>query len=275
MPQNYNDTIHKMATSFEMRAGLPKKEPKMLEDWEKNHVYEKMIEHNADLPRFVLHDGPPYANGNIHMGTALNKIIKDIIIREKNMSGYCAPYVPGYDTHGLPIELKALSSLGDKKAGISKLELRKICKEFATEHIDVMNSQFARLGVQGDFANPYLTLRPEFEARQVEIFGENMRGFAQSGPDETRHINKWLADNCFGDYYTRGGLSTREREMVTLCFLAAQGGCEPQLTAHAKANMVVGNEKAFLIAVVSQCMPYIGYPRTLNAIRCIDEAVKG
>ena len=144
----------------------------MLEDWEKNHVYEKMIEHNADLPRFVLHDGPPYANGNIHMGTALNKIIKDIIIREKNMSGYCAPYVPGYDTHGLPIELKALSSLGDKKAGISKLELRKICKEFATEHIDVMNSQFARLGVQGDFANPYLTLRPEFEARQVEIFGE-------------------------------------------------------------------------------------------------------
>ena len=172
MPQNYNDTIHKMATPFEMRAGLPKKEPKMLEDWEKNHVYEKMIEHNADLPRFVLHDGPPYANGNIQMGTALNKIIKDIIIREKNMSGYCAPYVPGYDTHGLPIELKALSSLGDKKAGISKLELRKICKEFATEHIDVMNSQFARLGVQGDFANPYLTLRPEFEARQVEIFGE-------------------------------------------------------------------------------------------------------
>ena len=172
MPQNYNDTIHKMATPFEMRAGLPKKEPKMLEDWEKNHVYEKMIEHNADLPRFVLHDGPPYANGNIHMGTALNKIIKDIIIREKNMSGYCAPYVPGYDTHGLPIELKALSSLDDKKAGISKLELRKICKEFATEHIDVMNSQFARLGVQGDFANPYLTLRPEFEARQVEIFGE-------------------------------------------------------------------------------------------------------
>ena len=172
MPQNYNDTIHKMATPFEMRAGLPKKEPKMLEDWEKNHVYEKMIEHNADLPHFVLHDGPPYANGNIHMGTALNKIIKDIIIREKNMSGYCAPYVPGYDTHGLPIELKALSSLGDKKAGISKLELRKICKEFATEHIDVMNSQFARLGVQGDFANPYLTLRPEFEARQVEIFGE-------------------------------------------------------------------------------------------------------
>ena len=135
-------------------------------------------------------------------------------------------------------------------------------------------------------ANVHLPLEPQGtttsetraqagEDKQVEIFGENMRGFAQSGPEETRHINKWLADNCFGDYYTRGGLSTREREMVTLCFLAAQGGCEPQLTAHAKANMAVGNEKAFLIAVVSQCMPYIGYPRTLNAIRCIDEAVKG
>ena len=172
MAQNYNDTIHKMQTSFEMRAGLPKKEPKMLEDWEQNHVYEQMIKNNEGKPQYILHDGPPYANGNIHMGTALNKIIKDIIIRYKNMSGFQAPYVPGYDTHGLPIELKALSSLGDKKADVSKLELRQICKEFATEHIGVMNEQFKRLGVQGDFENPYLTLRPEFEARQVEIFGE-------------------------------------------------------------------------------------------------------
>ena len=172
MAQNYNDTIHKMQTPFEMRAGLPKKEPKMLEDWEKNHVYEQMIKNNEGKPQYILHDGPPYANGNIHMGTALNKIIKDIIIRYKNMSGFQAPYVPGYDTHGLPIELKALSSLGDKKAGVSKLELRQICKEFATEHIGVMNEQFKRLGVQGDFENPYLTLRPEFEACQVEIFGE-------------------------------------------------------------------------------------------------------
>ena len=172
MAQNYNDTIHKMQTPFEMRAGLPKKEPKMLDDWEQNHVYEQMIKNNEGKPQYILHDGPPYANGNIHMGTALNKIIKDIIIRYKNMSGFQAPYVPGYDTHGLPIELKALSSLGDKKAGVSKLELRQICKEFATEHIGVMNEQFKRLGVQGDFENPYLTLRPEFEARQVEIFGE-------------------------------------------------------------------------------------------------------
>ena len=182
MAQNYNDTIHKMQTPFEMRAGLPKKEPKMLEDWEQNHVYEQMIKNNEGKPQYILHDGPPYANGNIHMGTALNKIIKDIIIRYKNMSGFQAPYVPGYDTHGLPIELKALSSLGDKKAGVSKLELRQICKEFATEHIGVMNEQFKRLGVQGNFENPYLTLRPEFEARQVEIFGEMARkGYIYKG----------------------------------------------------------------------------------------------
>ena len=102
MAQNYNDTIHKMQTPFEMRAGLPKKEPKMLEDWENNHVYEQMIKNNEGKPQYILHDGPPYANGNIHMGTALNKIIKDIIIRYKNMTGFEAPYVPGYDTHGLP-----------------------------------------------------------------------------------------------------------------------------------------------------------------------------
>ena len=182
MAQNYNDTIHKMATPFEMRAGLPKKEPKMLEDWEKNHVYEQMIKNNEGKPRFILHDGPPYANGSIHMGTALNKIIKDIILRYKNMAGFCAPYVPGYDTHGLLSARGELGSLGDKKADISKLELRRICREFATEHIDLMNSQFQRLGVQGDFADPYLTLKPEFEARQVEIFGKMaLKGYIYKG----------------------------------------------------------------------------------------------
>ena len=109
---------------------------------------------------------------------------------------------------------------------------------------------------------------------QVDIFGEGMRDFWQSGPEETRHINKWLADNCFGDYYTRKGLDYKEREMLTFCFLAAQGGCESQLTAHAAGNMKVGNDKAFLIKIVSQCLPYIGYPRSLNAIRCINEAAE-
>lgn len=109
---------------------------------------------------------------------------------------------------------------------------------------------------------------------QVDIFGEGMRGFYRSGPEESRHINRWLADNCFGDYYTRKGLDYQQREMITFCFLAAQGGCEPQLTSHAAANMRIGNDKAFLISIISQCLPYIGYPRSLNALRCVNDAAE-
>lgn len=112
------------------------------------------------------------------------------------------------------------------------------------------------------------------EQAQVDIFGDHMRGFSQSGPEESRHINKWLSDNCFGDYYTRTGLDYKEREMITFCFLAAQGGCEPQLISHAAANLRIGNDKTFLIQIISQCLPYIGYPRSLNALRCVNEAAK-
>lgn len=109
--------------------------------------------------------------------------------------------------------------------------------------------------------------------KQADLFGPHMADFYQSGPEETRHINRWLAEG-FGDYYTRTGLDDAQREMITLCFLTAQGGCEPQLVSHARANMRVGNDRAFLIKVVSQCVPYIGYPRSLNALRCIDEAAE-
>lgn len=109
---------------------------------------------------------------------------------------------------------------------------------------------------------------------QVDIFGDGMKDFYKSGPEESRHINHWLADNCFGDFYTRTGLDYKQREMITFCFLAAQGGCEPQLTSHAKANMKIGNDKQFLIDIISQCLPYIGYPRSLNALRCVSEAEK-
>lgn len=109
---------------------------------------------------------------------------------------------------------------------------------------------------------------------QVDIFGDCMKGFQNSGSEETRHINRWLADNCFGDYYTRGGLDLRQREMITFCYIAAQGGCESQLTAHAMGNLNVGNDKSFLIKMVSQCLPYIGYPRSLNAINCINKATE-
>ena len=107
---------------------------------------------------------------------------------------------------------------------------------------------------------------------QVDIFGEGMRDFQNSGPEESRHINKWLADNCFGDYYTRTGLDNKQREMITFCFLAAQGGCEPQLTSHAAANLRIGNGKDILIQIISQCLPYLGYPRSLNALRCVNDA---
>lgn len=112
------------------------------------------------------------------------------------------------------------------------------------------------------------------EQAQIDIMGEGMKEFWKSGPDESRHINYWLTDNCFGDFYTRTGLDYRQREMITFCFLSAQGGCEPQLTSHAAANMRIGNDKAFLIKVISQCIPYIGYPRSLNALRCVNEAAK-
>jgi len=109
---------------------------------------------------------------------------------------------------------------------------------------------------------------------QVSIFGDSMEDFWKSGPEEIRHINRWLTDNCFGDFYTRGGLDRRQREMITFCFLAAQGGCENQLVSHAAANLRIGNDKGFLIKVISQCLPFIGYPRSLNALRCVNEAVE-
>ena len=109
---------------------------------------------------------------------------------------------------------------------------------------------------------------------QVDIFGEHMRDFWKSGPEESRHINRWLAANCFGDYYTRTGLDYKQREMITFCFLAAQGGCEPQLTSHAAANIKIGNDKVFLIKIISQCLPYIGYPRSLNALGCVNKAAE-
>lgn len=109
---------------------------------------------------------------------------------------------------------------------------------------------------------------------QVDIFGEGMRGFQDSGPEDARHINRWLAGNCFGDYYTREGLDYRQREMITFCFLSAQGGCEPQLTSHAAANLRIGNDEGFLIQVISQALPYIGYPRSLNALSCLRKAAE-
>lgn len=139
---------------------------------------------------------------------------------------------------------------------------------------EVLTEKGVQLPLAGEATTTTENRLENGERAQIDIFGESMRGFAHSGAEETRHINKWLVDNCFGDYYTRKGLDYKQREMITFCFLSAQGGCEPQLISHAKANMRIGNDKAFLIKIISQCLPYIGYPRSLNALRCVNEAVK-
>ena len=182
MAQDYNKTLNLPQTEFPMRASLPQREPAMVQSWQEQRRYYKMLEKNAGKPKYVLHDGPPYANGDIHLGTALNKVLKDIIVRYKNMSGFQAPYVPGWDTHGLPIELKALQKIGVESGRIEPLELRRHCKEFALSYVDKQREEFKRLGVLGDFDDPYLTLKPEFEARQIQVFGEMAkRGYIYKG----------------------------------------------------------------------------------------------
>ena len=173
MSQDYNSTLNLPKTDFPMRAGLPKSEPVTLKNWEEENVYENLMKINEGKPLFILHDGPPYANGNIHLGHALNKILKDFIVRYKNMAGFKAPFVPGWDTHGLPTELKARQKAGvGNSAEISIVELRKMCKEFVTGYIDDQRSQFKRLGIIGEWDNPYITLNPEFEAEQIRVFAE-------------------------------------------------------------------------------------------------------
>ena len=169
---DYNQTVHLPQTDFPMRAGLPKREPDMLQEMYDHDLYKKMVKRNEGKPTFVLHDGPPYANGNIHIGTALNKILKDIIVKEKNMTGFCAPYVPGWDTHGLPIESAVLKDKSVKREEMTTAQFRTKCREYAESYIAKMTGQFQRLGVLGEWENPYITLLPEFEAKQIEVFGK-------------------------------------------------------------------------------------------------------
>lgn len=173
MSQDYNATLNLPKTDFPMRAGLPKSEPVTLKNWEDEKLYDKLMERNEGKPLFVLHDGPPYANGDIHLGHALNKILKDFIVRYKNMAGFKAPFVPGWDTHGLPTELKARQKAGiGSSADISVVELRKLCEEFVTGYINDQREQFKRLGAIGEWDNPYITLKHEFEAEQIKVFAE-------------------------------------------------------------------------------------------------------
>ena len=171
----YHSTLNLPRTAFPMKADLPRREPEIQRFWEERGLYDAVCRWRAGRPTFVLHDGPPYANGDIHLGTALNKVLKDFVVKFATMDGHDSPYVPGWDTHGLPIELQAIRAVGIDRHRISPLEVRRHCREYALKYLDVQREQFKRLGVRGDWEHPYMTLDPSFEARQVEVFGEMAR----------------------------------------------------------------------------------------------------
>ena len=175
------DTLLMPNTKFPMRGNLPNKEPEFLKRWEEMDLYNKILEKNAGKPSYVLHDGPPYANGNIHIGHALNKILKDFIVKYKNMNGFVSPYVPGWDTHGLPIEQVLVNNGVDRKS-MPANKFRNKCKDYALKQVDKQRADFKKLGVLGDWDNPYLTLDPKFEAEQIRVFGKMVdKGYIYKG----------------------------------------------------------------------------------------------
>ena len=173
---DYKATLKLPKTDFPMRANLPKREPEMLKRWDELNLYAQMLEVREHAPKWILHDGPPYANGRVHLGTALNKILKDFVVRSRSMMGLSTPYVPGWDCHGMPIEYKVSRDLGEKARAISKLELRRLCKAEAEKWIELQREDFRRLGVIGDWFAPYLTMNPEYDAAEVGVLRHLVEG---------------------------------------------------------------------------------------------------
>ena len=172
MPTDYNATLNLPKTDFPMRAGLPKREPEMLKSWEELDIYNEMLKKNEGKPLFNLHDGPPFSNGAIHMGHALNKCLKDFITRSYAMRGYYTPYIPGWDNHGMPIESAIIKQNKLNHKAMSTADFRSACQEFADHYIDVQREGFKRLGVVGDWDHPYKTMNKGFEADEVRVFGK-------------------------------------------------------------------------------------------------------
>src|ERR1700678_185827 len=165
---DYKNTLLLPKTDFPMRAELPKREPALLAKWREEKIYDQILKARAGQPSFVLHDGPPFANGDAHMGHALNMVLKDIVLKYHNMSGHYAPFIPGWDCHGLPIEHKVMKELG--AAETDPIKIREKCEATARHFVGVQSEQFQRLGVFGDWANPYLTLDPAYEAETIRVF---------------------------------------------------------------------------------------------------------
>ncbi len=170
--KSYRDSLQLPQTAFAMKANLVQREPQQRKAWEKQDIYRQILNSRQGKPLYVLHDGPPYANGDIHMGHVINKVLKDIVVKYKTMAGFQSPYIPGWDCHGLPIEVKVMSELGDKAKTMSKSEIRKECQKYASKYVKLQTKQFQSMGVFGDFENPYLTLKPKYEQGILEIFAE-------------------------------------------------------------------------------------------------------
>jgi isoleucyl-tRNA synthetase len=185
---DYKDTLNLPRTSFPMKANLPQREPEMLKHWQETGLYERLREQSQGREKYILHDGPPYANGHIHMGTAFNKVLKDIIVKSRQMGGFDAEYVPGWDCHGLPIEHEVDKRLGDKKAEMSQEAVRKACRAYAEKFIDVQRKEFMRLGVLGDWFNPYLTMAYDYEAITA---GELAKFYAQGSVYHSKKPIHW------------------------------------------------------------------------------------
>lgn len=179
---DYGKTLNLPKTDFPMRGNLPQREPEIQAFWDEIDIYRLVQEKNAGHDQYILHDGPPYANGHIHLGHTLNKVLKDMVVKYHSMAGLDAPYVPGWDTHGLPIEQQAIKSMGINRHAVDPVKFRHHCRDYALKFVDIQREEFKRLGVRGDWANPYLTLMPHFEARQIGVFGEMARrGFIYKG----------------------------------------------------------------------------------------------
>ena len=171
--KEFKETLNLPSTTLAMRANAAVREVEIQKFWDENKIYEKNINQRDKKNAFILHDGPPYLSSDkIHIGTALNKILKDIVIKYKSQKGYFAPYIPGYDAHGLPIENAVAKNIKGGKDAVSPFELRKMCREFAMKNLKGQEANFRRLGVWGNWEHPYLSIAPEFEAEQIRVFGE-------------------------------------------------------------------------------------------------------
>ena len=172
---SYRDTLNLPETSFAMKANLVQREPLMRKHWAQQKIYEQIRAARKGAPLYILHDGPPYANGDIHMGHVINKVLKDFVIKYKTMTGFDAPYIPGWDCHGLPIESKVMTDLGPKAREMSKPEIRKDCMKYAAKYVKIQGKQFQDLGVFGNFEEPYLTFKPAYEAGILEVVLQDWR----------------------------------------------------------------------------------------------------